>query len=401
MRILLISQYFWPENFRINDLCIGLQKRGHKITVLTGKPNYPNGKYFKGYKLLNKKIEYWNNIKIYRSNIILRGNGKGINLFLNYISFVFTATMKLFFINEKFDKILIYAPSPITVAIPGIFAKKIFKIKSYLWVHDLWPESIKSAGGIESRFILESINNLTKWIYTKIDFILIQSNGFRSYLNKQLVNDNKIIYYPYYAEEFYKIEKPENKYREQLPKGFNLIFAGNIGEGQSFPILLKAASIIKEKKYKINWIIFGDGRLKEFVKDQIKKYNLQENFILKDSLPAIEMPKYFSCADALLVSLKKNEIFSITIPGKLQSYLACGRPIIGSLDGIGAEIILNSGSGLVGKADSPDELVIAILKFYHLPELEKIEMGQNARKYYEKEFERENLLSKLELILSN
>jgi glycosyltransferase involved in cell wall biosynthesis len=395
MRILLISQYFWPENFRINDLCIGLKESGHVITVLTGKPNYPNGKYFNGYNFFNKKIEYWNGIKIYRSNLILRGNGHGLKLFLNYFSFAISASFKIFFIKEKFDKVFIFAPSPITVALPGIIASRIFKTKSYLWIHDLWPESIRSAGGIENKLVLGVFNLLTKYIYSKIDILLIQSHGFLSYLNQQKVNENKIIYYPFYAEEFYKVENSKIEYKNQLPEGFNLIFAGNIGEGQSFPTLLLAAKIIKEKGYNINWIIFGDGRLKDFVKNKIIEYNLDNTFILKNSLPASEMPKFFSCANGLVVSLKNKYIFSITIPGKLQSYLACGKPIIGSLNGVGAEIIEKSKSGFVGKADSPEELADAVLKLYNTPFEMQIQMGMNARIYYEQEFDRNMLLKKL------
>ena len=395
MRILLISQYFWPENFRINDLCIGLKESGHVITVLTGKPNYPKGSYFKGYTFFNKNTEYWNGIKIYRANLILRGNGRGLKLFLNYFSFAISASFKVFFINEKFDKVFIFAPSPITVAIPGIIASRIFKAKSYLWIHDLWPESIRSAGGIENKFIIGVFNLLTKYIYSKIDILLIQSQGFLSYLKLQKVSENKIIYYPFYAEDFYKVETSKIEYKNQLPEGFNLIFAGNIGEGQAFPTLLSAAKIIKDKGYNINWIIFGDGRLRDFVKYKIIEYNLDNTFILKNSLPASEMPKYFSCANGLIVSLKNKYIFSITIPGKLQSYLACGKPIIGSLNGVGAEIIEKSRAGYFGKADSAEELADAVLKLYNSPIEMQIQMGKNARIYYEQEFDRNMLLKKL------
>ena len=180
-----------------------------------------------------------------------------------------------------------------------------------------------------------------------------------------------------------------------MPEGFNLIFAGNIGEGQAFPTLLSAAKIIKDKGYNINWIIFGDGRLRDFVKYKIIEYNLDNTFILKNSLPASEMPKYFSCANGLIVSLKNKYIFSITIPGKLQSYLACGKPIIGSLNGVGAEIIEKSRAGYFGKADFAEELADAVLKLYNSPIEMQIQMGKNARIYYEQEFDRNMLLKKL------
>lgn len=399
MRILIITQYFYPENFRINDVCLGLKEKGHEIVVLTAKPNYPHGKYFNGYGWFIKSKENWNDIKIYRSNLFLRGNGNGIRLILNYFSFAFFASLKVFTIKEQFDKIFIFAPSPITVGIPGIFARKKFNANTFLWIHDLWPESIKIAGGIKNKLILKLVDSMTRYIYSKMDKLLIQSKAFNSYLEEQNVNPNKIIYYPFYAETFYKIEKPQSAYLEKLPKGFKLLFAGNIGEGQSFETLLSAAKILKDQNIPIKWIIFGDGRLKDFVLNEILKNNLSDTFILMGTLPPLEMPKYFACADALLVSLKKSNIFSKTIPGKLQSYLACGKPIIGSLDGVGADIINESQSGYTGNAESPDDLVEAIMKLYNETPQELINMSNNARAYYEKEFEREALIDKLLFIL--
>ena len=399
MKILIVTQYFYPENFRINDICLGLKERGHLVTVLTGKPNYPSGKFHKGYNFFNKNYENWNGINIYRSNLILRGNGNAINLFLNYFSFAFLSSIRLFFIRAKFDKIFIFAPSPITVTIPGIVASKFFKAKVVLWVHDLWPESIRIAGGINNKLVINSIDLMTRWFYKNVDKILIQSEAFKSYLDKQVDDKNKIIYYPFYAEQFYKIEEPETSYIQKLPDGFKLLFAGNIGEGQSFPTLLEAAKKIKILGLPMSWIIFGDGRMKEMVEKEIEEHNLGKQFILKGSLPASEMPKYFSCVDGLVVSLKKSEIFSITIPGKLQSYLACGRPIIGSLDGIGAKIINESGCGFTAKAESVEELVEAIISLFNLTKEERITLGTNGRNYFGKEFEREVLLDKLENIL--
>jgi glycosyltransferase involved in cell wall biosynthesis len=399
LKILIVTQYFYPENFRINDVCLGLNERGHSVTVLTGKPNYPSGKYFKGYDWFSSSSEKWNGIDVYRSNLILRGKGNAINLFLNYFSFAFLSCVKLFSIKSSFDKVFVFAPSPITIGIPGIVASKLFKAKSILWVHDLWPESIRIAGGVENKFIIKIIDLMTRWIYKKVDKILIQSEAFLSYIEQQVEDKNKISYYPFYAEPFYRVENPEPKYSNGLPKGFKLLFAGNIGEGQSFPTLLEAAKVLKKMNIPISWIIFGDGRMKEMVLKEISDHGLENHFILKGSLPANEMPKYFCCADGLIVSLKKSEIFSITIPGKLQSYLACGKPIIGSLDGIGAKIINESGCGYTAKAESITELVEAILKLYNLSVDDRKILGNNGRTYFEKEFEREALLDKLENIL--
>lgn len=399
MKVLIVSQYFYPENFRINDVALGLKERGFEVSILTGKPNYPSGKYFEGYSWSSENHEIWNGITIYRTNLLLRRNGSAINLFLNYFSFAFLAIFKVLSINSKFDKIFIFAPSPITVGIPGIVAARLFKAKSILWVHDLWPESIRIAGGIKNKLIINVIDRMTRWIYKYVDKILIQSESFRSYINNQVYDKAKISYYPFYAEPFYRIETPEPKYLSELPSGFKVLFAGNIGEGQSFPTLLSAAKILREMNLPIYWIIFGEGRMKESVQKEVLDFDLNDFFLLKGSLPATEMPKYFCCVDALIVSLKKSDIFSITIPGKLQSYLACGKPIIGSLDGIGSDIINKAQCGITAKAESVEELVNAIIKLYNSTTEERTQMGANARSYFEKEFERESLLDKLEEIL--
>jgi glycosyltransferase involved in cell wall biosynthesis len=400
MRILVVTHYFYPENFRINDVCIGLRERGHDVSVLTGKPNYPVGKYFTGYKWFGNYFEDWNGIALYRSNLFSRRNGEPFYLFLNYTSFAFFACFRLLTIRSKFDRILIFAPSPLTVAIPGIIASKWFKAKSILWVHDLWPESVRIAGGIQNSFILGLVDIMIRAIYKRVDLILIQSEYFRSYIQRQVDSKKEILYYPFYAEDFYKVEAPNNQYRNLLPDGFKLIFAGNIGEGQSFPTLIKAADYLNKKGFPITWVIFGDGRMKDAVLNEISRLGLADIFILKGTVPSYEIPKYLSCADGLVVSLKKSEIFSMTIPGKLQSYLACGRPIIASLDGIGAEIVERAECGYIAKSESVEELVKAVLKLFYLTSEERSTLGMNGRAFFEKEFERGSLLDKLEAILS-
>ena len=395
LRILVISQYFYPENFRINDLCYGLKDNGHDVTVLTGKPNYPNGQFYKGYSFINKRKEVINGINVYRSSLIPRGSGSGFMLFVNYISFVFFGFFKLFFIKEKFDKIFVYAPSPITVGYLGAFASFIFRAKSYLWVHDLWPESVKDAGGVDNKIILTLINIMTKSIYYFYNNILVQSPNFKDYLIDQGVDEKKIIYYPYYAESFYDIVNPKPRVKQFFPKGLNILFAGNIGVAQSFDTIIEAVKIISKKISNFNIIILGDGRDKKRVLTKINAINLKNHFKFLGSYPPEQMADFFASADALLVTLKKSKIFSMTIPGKLQSYLACGRPIIGSLDGVGAKIIQESYCGYVSPSEDYKGLAESIISFEKLSVEERLKLGLNSRKYFEKEFKRDKLLLKL------
>jgi glycosyltransferase involved in cell wall biosynthesis len=400
MRILVVTQYFWPESFRINDVCIGLIERGHEVTVLTGKPNYPTGKFYPGYTFFNKRTEVWNGIKIYRSGLIPRGDGGGVKLLLNYISFAILAVFKVMFINEKFDKIFVNQLSPVTVGIPAIFAKYKFKVPIYFWVQDLWPQSLAIAGGVKNKHVLSFFDKLTKYIYKHCKVILVQSNAFKTYLNQQGVDLNKVIYYPNSTENFYKKVQPVDNFMSKLPKGFNLMFAGNLGEAQNFDTLLAAAKKLEDKDIQINWCILGDGRMKKHIQSKIKEYKLTKSFLLLGSYPTTDMPNFFACADALLVSLKKADIFAMTIPSKIQSYLACGKPIIGVLDGEGARVILESKSGYVTEAENTAGLVEIIEKMVDNSQEERAAMGNNARKYYEQEFEREKLLDKLEIIFT-
>jgi len=395
LRILVISQYFYPENFRINDLCFGLKDKGHAISVLSAKPNYPEGKFFNGYSFFNKSSEDYRGIKIYRSPILPRGDAKGLKLFLNYTSFVFFGIIRLFFIKEKFDKIFVYAPSPITVGYLGVVASFLFRAKPYLWVHDLWPESVKDAGGITNQFFLSLVNLMTKSIYYFYDNILVQSPKFKDYLINQGVKESKIIFYPYYAESFYKVVPEDPEIKSQYGDGLNIVFAGNIGVAQSFDTIIEAANLLKTKIKKFKFIIIGEGRDKKRVIEKVQNYSLGNYFEFMGSFPAEEMPAFFASADALLVSLKDTKIFSMTIPGKLQSYLASGKPIIASLNGIGAQIVRESKSGYTSNAEDSLSLSNSIIDFSKLNFNQRKRLGKNAMDYYKKEFERSRLLNRL------
>ena len=398
MKILVVSQYFYPENFKINDLIFSLKERGHQITVLTGKPNYSKNYFFEGYGWKSDDFEIVNEIPVHRANLFSRRNGGALRLFLNYFSFAFLASLKLIKIKGPFDAIFVYEPSPITIGIPAIFAKKKFNAPIYFWAQDLWPESLVAAGGVKNKFILGFFNSLTKWIYNHSKKVLIQSNGFREYILNQGISNDKIIFYPNPTEDFYKPLQEVKEYQEFFQKEyFNIIFAGNIGEAQSFITIIEAINNIKELSVKV--IVLGDGRYKETALSLIKEKGLDAHFNFLGSFPPTEMPKFFSHADALFVSLKKDKIFSLTIPAKIQSYLACGKPIIASIDGIGAQVVKQAECGVTAAAESVEELEAVIKHLIALDSDKRDLMAKNARSYYEKEFDRELLLEKLEKIL--
>lgn len=400
MRILVITQYFWPENFRVNDLCNELQKRGNRVSVLTGLPNYPSGKLAKGYNFFNKKTEIWNEIKIFRSIVVPRGKGSGLMLILNYLSFAIFASIRVYFIKEKFDRIIVYQLSPATVGLPGLIASKRFNAPMYFYIQDLWPESLTDAGNIKSNIILKLINKMMSFYYNNSTKILVQSKGFIEYLCEKGVDVDKIIYLPNTVEAYYLPVEKNHHYQKYFPSGFNIVFAGNIGQAQDFETIIHAAKILKNKNIKINWIIIGEGRGKKNALELINQLRLSDCFYFIGSYPSNEMPYFFSFADALLVSLKKSLIFSLTIPSKLQSYLACRKPILGNIDGIGANIILESKSGLSSKSGNSELLAKNCEFLFNCSEDQLNTYSKNAYSYYKSEFARENVYNKLIKILN-
>ena len=399
MKILIISQYFWPENFKINDIALGLKDKGHEVSVLTGIPNYPKGEFFEGYNLKSSD-ELWNGIKIYRSKLFPRGKG-AIRLFINYFSFVFFGSLKVRQIKSEFDKILVYEPSPITVGIPATVASKRFKTPYFFWVQDLWPESLAAAGGVKNKAVLKVFDMITRFVYKKSEKVLIQSEGFRDYISKQNVPDSKIIFYPNTTEDFYEKRPKSSEIEKKLPEGFKLMFAGNLGEAQSLTTLLEAAEIIKDKGLEINWIFLGEGRAKDNLLKIVEQKKLTDCIHFLGSFPSTDMPSFFASADALIASLKSDRIFSLTIPSKIQSYLACGKPILASLDGEGAKIINEAQCGFASPSENAFLLAENIEKLYSLSSPQREKMGENALKYFQENFERNKLLDDLIHIMKN
>lgn len=401
MRVLLVTQYFWPENFRINDLVLGLVSLGYKVDILTGKPNYPKGKFYDNYSFFGQDKELWNNCTIYRSPIIPRGSGGGIRLMLNYFSHSFFSSIKALTLKKKYDLIFVYEPSPVTIGIPAIILKYRMKIPVYFWVQDLWPHSVKAAGGISNRMILNGLEKLTKWIYSHCDKILIQSKAFKEIITHQVDDSSKIVYYPNTVESFFKPSPRKIEYAKYFPEGFNIVFAGNIGESQDFKTIIEAAKITSKTAQKINWIIIGDGRKANDIKNQIAKLGLENKVILLGAFPVETMPDFYAWADCLLVSLQDKDIFSLTIPSKIQSYLACGKAILASINGEGKSVVEESNSGIAVPAEKPEQLAEAAKNISNLEQLELVKMGMNAKVYFDSNFERTHLLDKLDCILRN
>lgn len=396
MNVLIISQYFWPEEFKVNDVAFELAARKHQVTVLTAKPNYPQGTFYSGYSFWGQSTETIRGVKVMRVPLLPRRNGNAFHLLMNYSSFVFFSFWAfLFRIRNHYDIILVHQTSPIFSAIPGIWIKRRYKIPLILWVLDLWPESLEAAGNIKSPIILSIIGVMVKRIYKFCDKILISSLSFEKSIAEK-VKGKPVIYFPNWAEDVFTAVHWEQIQPEQLPKGFNIVFAGNIGEAQDFEAVVKAAKLTQDKG--INWIIVGEGRKLAWLENEIRCQHIS-NVFLKGRYPVTKMPEFFKSADAMLVSLKDEPIFALTVPAKIQAYMASGKFILGMLNGEGASVISRANCGFVVNAGDYSGLAQASATASLMTPDNRHQMEANGIDFYKENFEKAKQLNHLEKIL--
>lgn len=405
MNILIVSQYFWPEHFIINDLVLKIKAEGHEVTVYTGKPNYPDGEIYPGYTRANVQQEcFANEIDVYRVPLRPRKTGGRKNLILNYLSFVFSGIKHAFKFskNKKFDVIFVFAPSPITTIIPAILLKWLTRAHLAVWVQDLWPESIKATGFIGNSTILYGVKIMVKTVYYFSDTILAQSKAFIPHIVK-LARKNKVFYYPNSvvdnSTQFDKSDHICMALISKLEAKFCVVFAGNLGTAQSVETIVSAAQALQSMP-DIEIILVGSGSKLAWIEEQVKEKGLS-NLVLAGRYPASDMPYILSKASALLVTLKNDEIFTYTIPSKIQSYLASGKPILASLDGEGAQVIRDADAGFISPSGDGKQLAENIIKLYHLTDTERATMGDAGRSYFLNHFEMVGQARKLIDILKN
>lgn len=401
MKLAIVTQYYWPESFIINRLSEIVADDGHEVTVLTGKPNYPIGETFPGYEESNVEVSQRNGIKVVRVPLRPRKSGNGLDLALNYFSFIFNGSRYFpkLVKGEKFDFIFVFAPSPITSVIPAILLKLRNRTPLAVWVQDLWPESLSATGYIKNPILLSLIKMVVRGIYFFSDALLVQSEAFVRPVTS-LSSAEKVIYYPNSVEPHpsdVKIELPPSL-RDVFQSNFCVVFAGNIGKAQSVETIVGAAKLLRSHN-EIKLVLVGDGSMFEWVKREAVVNEL-DNIILTGRYDVEMMPSIYENADALLVTLKADEIFSYTIPSKIQSYMAAGKAIIGALNGEGARIIQEAEAGVTCSAENPKLLSAEILKLASLPSEKLSLMGMNAHKYFIENFEMNDQAKQLIKILS-
>ncbi|UIJ47439.1 glycosyltransferase family 4 protein [Sphingomonas cannabina] len=399
LRLLIVSQYFWPENFRINDLSAELVRRGHEVTVLTGKPNYPEGYIFPAYRADPAAFDRFGDVPVIRVPVIPRGQSS-LWLMLNYLSFAISAslvgTWKLR--GRPFDAIFVFQTSPITAALPAALLRRLKRAPMLMWILDLWPDTLSAIGVVKSPRLLSAVGRLVRFVYAQCDRILVQSRAFEPKVARLAGGAGKIRYFPGWAEAIFDTGSaaPVEAAPELAPYAddFKILFAGNIGEAQDFPAILDAADALRDTPG-VRWLVVGDGRAAPQVREEIRRRGLTDRVVLLGRYPLERMPSFFAGADALLVTLRNEPVWSMTIPGKVQSYLAAGKPLLTMLDGEGARVIKEAGAGLVAPAGDGPALAAQARRLMEMDGEQRASMGRNGRRYGLQEFGRQHMVDAL------
>ena len=387
--ILVVSQYFYPEQFRINDICTEWARRGYKVTVLTGIPNYPQGEYFEGYDLVHKRTEEWNGIRIIRIPLIARGHSS-IGMVANYFSFVLSGYIWKCLTRLRADYVFTFEVSPMTQALVGVWYAKKNRIPHYLYVQDLWPENVETVTGIHSPLVLKPIGKMVEYIYKNCSQIFATSPSFVKEICKRGVPDKKVHYWPQYAEEFYRPMEKRAVPEIQDDGSFKIIFTGNIGTAQGLEILPRTAELLKDEN--VRFVMVGDGRYLETFTEEVKKRKVQDKFIMIPRQPAERIPELLAACDVAFLSFQDEELWTMTIPAKLQSYMACGMPVIAAAKGETERIIEEAECGCCCEIGDLEALANTIKKMMgeNLSVLRK-----NSRRFFENNFNKSLLMEQI------
>jgi glycosyltransferase involved in cell wall biosynthesis len=398
-KLLVICQHFWPEGFRINEICYEFVSKGYDVEVICGLPNYPSGRFFPGYGYFGRRKEMYNAVKIRRCFEIRRGNNSFFRLFLNYLSALFSSLFKLpYLLTQKYDRVFIYQLTPVTMALIGILISKIKHIPSIMYVLDVWPDNLYSVVNIKNKLIRNIIMSVSCWHYKNVDRLITISNNSRILLKERLkLSDEKIIFIPQCCEKFHENELKDTALIERFSGSFNIVYTGNISPAQSFETVIEAAKHIRDDGITdIRWIIVGDGMSFGWLKKQVDEQGLSEFFIFEGMKPVTQVPAYAFIADGMIACLNKLACKGFAIPAKVMSYFAAGRPLILSMDGEIKDIVNDNRCGYACGAEDAGELYKNIRKLYSATKDERIAMGNRTREYHLANFAWDMNFEKLE-----
>jgi glycosyltransferase involved in cell wall biosynthesis len=393
LKIAVVCQHFYPENFRINDICYELVKMGHEVTVLTGLPNYPKGYVSKEYKWFKNRNQEVNGVHIKRCSLVGRRTST-LMMGINYMWFAFFGSLKALFMKKDFDVVYVYQLSPITMAWPAIVVSKIKKIPLVIHCLDQWPISVTTGPILKESLLYRILERISIWTYKKANRIIISSRSFKKYFENEIhiyEQDKGLTYYPSYAESDYaNISSQDNGV-------FDILFAGNIGPAQSVQTIIETANLLKNNK-EIKFHIVGDGLSREECEQKANEYGL-DNVTFYGFHDVSKMPEFYSLADCFIITMVDNVVVNSTLPAKIQSYMLAGKPIIGAINGEVKEVVEEAQCGKCCGSGEHEELVKIIENIYNDNENLK-RWGQNALQYYQDHFEKDKCIKNLEDIFT-
>jgi len=390
--ILIVSQYFYPENFRVNELAREWKKRGYDVSVIAGIPNYPEGKFFKGYGFLKKRMEYIDGIKVRRIPIIPRGKSN-LMMMLNYASFVVSGFLWKTFTPRKADLVFIFEVSPFTQALPGVWFAKRRKIPCYIYVQDLWPETLIHFVGIKNKYIIGFINAIVKYVYKRVEKIFVTSHSYVDAVKLRNIEDEKIIVSPQYAETY--ASKPIHPNVSLIdPLKFNIIFTGNLGTAQGLEILVEMASLLEgDALSKVHFILLGNGRNEDQLRALIEKHSVSDRFTFIDRVGPSEVPAFLAASKIAYLGFQNNQLFEKLIPAKLQTYMMEKMPILACVSGESDYIIQKAKCGLTAPQNDINKALNHIKTFVSMSDQALKEMGENGYQYAKEVFDKETILN--------
>lgn len=399
-KILLVSQYFYPESFKGNDIAFELVKRGYEVDVLCGIPNYPSGEYAEGYGIFKKRREIINGVKVYRAFQFPRGKSNKWLMILNYISFPVCSCLLIlfYFAWKRYDAIFVQQLSPIFQALPAVLLKKLKGIPLYMWVLDIWPDALKSAAGVKNPKILKIVDVIVKHVYNNCSKILISSRRFEPLITSKGNYKDRIVYFPNWSEDILKM--PQDCDIPKLPDGFRIMIAGNLGKSQNLEAVTEVMLGLKDKP-EVKWIFVGDGSRKEWLEQVITENGLADRAICVGQYPFSAMPAFFHQASAMLVTLRAGfPHLDAVVPARLQSYMSAGRPVLAMIGCGGSDIIGESHCGFSAPAGDSDSLINIIRNRVLTNKLAFEQMGANGRVYFEKNYRMDKCMDNLETIIN-
>jgi len=397
-RILIISQHFWPENFRISDIATGFVENDIEVDVICGIPNYPNGIVPEGYGWFRNKKQDFNGATVYRTWEIVRKGNSNIRIFLNYISYPFFATFKvLSFLGKKYDAVFCYETSPVYMIFPAIVYSKLKKVPLTTYVLDLWPENLYSVLPIQNKFLQKVCEVTSHWHYKKSDKLIAMSPSLKEKLISVTdKSSEKIAVIPQYCESFYETEITDEELTEKYKDYFKIVYAGNISPAQNLEVAVDAAVLLKNDGINdVKFIIVGDGMAKNDIEKYVAEKDVKEYFDFPGSKPVTDMPKYHTLADCLFAPLAKSDLIGLTIPAKVTSYMAGRRPVITCIDGEGSLVIEKASAGLTGESGNSVQLFENIKTLYSMSPADRKQLGDNAFAYHRQHHERNKVLGHL------